>query len=467
MTEVKLLPQNLELEKQVLGAILIETTAINEAIEILSDTDFYHPAHGEAFAACVSLASRFEPVDLTTVTEEIRKRGGDYSKAAILLSECTNKVGTAAHLQSWCLLLKEYSIRRTIIRMAEFATKEAFGDENDPLEVLGAASMQLEAITGQITGFGGKAFRDSVWDVYNQLKEQAESKSTTTGLKTFIPEIDRLTSGLQDTDLIIVAGRPGMGKTAFALQIAHNQAEAGNPIGFFSLEMGRGQLVKRLMAQRTRKNVKEYRMADARVWQEIHQHTERLAEMPLWINDKGGISIQELCAIAKGWKLRHKIKALYIDYLQLITVRGERFGNDNSRVTYISAQLKSLAKNLNIPVVALSQLSRECEKRTDKRPMPSDLRDSGAIEQDADLIIFPYRDSAYNEESPKDKAEIIFGKARDGRVGKVDINCDMETFWFGENQYAPLEPARNEFKAMRSRTVAHYSEPKEKDDLPF
>lgn len=427
----KLPPQAIEIEEAIIGAVMIEKSCINEATAIITNENyFYKPAHVEIWKAIRQLNDKDEPIDMLTVIEQVKANGkleaaGGYH----FIAQLSNKVGSAAHVEYHATIIKEAYLKRKMIEYCSEIVKLSYSDTDDALEVYDKLVGNVDEVSKDINRTSYRSFYDHFIDKEKAMIEAAQNKSYTTGIKTFVDEIDRVTLGWQRQDLIILAARPSMGKTALAVDIARRQAGNGIPVGIFSLEMSTSQLIDRIIAAETQIPLEQVRKGGltGHQWEVFNHAKNHLANLNLHISDKGGSNINELVSTAKNWKLKHNIEVLYIDYLQLMNnpALGKGASRENE-IGSISRKLKALAKDLNIPVIALSQLSRKCEERTDKRPMMSDLRDSGAIEQDADIVMFPFRPEYYDDGAEKGLCEVNFAKNRNGKIGCINLRFDGE-----------------------------------------
>jgi replicative DNA helicase len=420
-------PQNLEAEMAVLGAVLLDNNAFSIATESLSHLAFYKKAHQDIFAAMEGLSSRGEAIDVVTLSEELKQRGTFQSTgSATYLTQIMDSVHTAANVEYYAnIVLEKFVLRRLITISNEVAT-QCYSGEREAAEVLDEAERHIFEISqqGMFKGFEpiGKILRDH----FKDIEALYQSGSHISGLPSPFEDLDSLTSGFQKSDLIIVAGRPGMGKTSFALNLCQHLAiKEKTPVGVFSLEMSAEQLVTRLLCSEGRIDSNRLRRGylKANEYAELAIVAGYLAEAPIFIDDSAGLSTLELRAKARRLKAEANIGLLMIDYLQLVSVR-EKVENRQQQISLISRSLKALAKELSIPIVALSQLSRAVESRGgDKRPMLSDLRESGSIEQDSDLVLFLYRPEVYEgpESENRGKAELIIGKQRNGPTGTINL----------------------------------------------
>jgi replicative DNA helicase len=442
----RLPPQSLEGEMSVLGGVLLENEALNKALEILRPEDFYRESHRKIFNALIDLSEKGEPADLVTLTAALQKKGElEAVGGSAYLTSLVDYVPTAANITYYCRMVKEKALSRNLIRVAtEIATR---GYESTDVEAdLDWAEKSIFEIAGSKTKASYFSTREIMKDTFKAIEKLYDRKELITGIPTGFNDLDVMTAGLQGGDLVIVAARPSMGKTAFALNIVEHAAlRAKTPTAsiIFSLEMGKEQLVQRMLCSVSRVDASRLRtghLGDSD-WPKLTNGAGLLSEAPIFIDDTPSISVLELRAKARRLKSEHDLGLIVVDYLQLM--QGKNSENRQQEISEISRSLKGLAKELKVPVVALSQLNRSLESRTDKRPMMADLRESGAIEQDADVIMFVYRDSVYCEackqrDNSCDKghakdAEIIIGKQRNGPIGTVHLTFHGEYTRF-ENQ---------------------------------
>ncbi len=430
----KVQPQALPLEEAVLGALMLDKDALPIVLDILRPESFYSDGHQMVYRAMLRLFEKTQPVDLLTVTEELKK-GGDLEKVGgpYYLVELTNRVASAANIEYHARIIAQKHIQRELIRVSTKVIRDAFEDTTDVFQLLDDAEQGLFSITQQNLSRGYESMGTLASRALKQLEEMSQKEEGLTGVPTGFTDLDRLTSGWQPSDLIIVAARPGMGKTSFTLALARNAAMDFNKgVAFFSLEMSNLQLVQRLIsleAEISGSKLRNGQLEDYE-WQQLHSAIEKMSEVPIYIDDTPGINVFELRAKCRRLKMQHDIQLVIIDYLQLMTGGGDqkKGGNREQEISSISRALKGLAKELSVPVIALSQLSRAVETRGgSKRPQLSDLRESGAIEQDADIVSFIYRPEYYqileDEEgnSLKGVGEIIVAKHRNGALKTVKL----------------------------------------------
>ncbi len=424
----KLPPQNVEAEQSILGGILLDNHAINSVVEILDMTDFYSEAHRKIFSAIIELSERSEPSDLITLSNLLRDRKqiDDVGGVAYLASLVDN-VPSAAHIAYYSKIVKEKSILRRLIGASTEILTKSYDSSSNVNDVLDDAENAIFQISENKIKPSFFPLRDLIKDSFKSIEQLYEKKALITGVPTGYDDLDQLTSGLQKSDLIIIAGRPSMGKTAFAINIAQNASiKTGVPVAIYSLEMSREQLAIRMLASEARVDSQRLRKGflGETDWPKLTTAAGTLSDAAIFIDDTPAISVLEMKAKARRLKAEQGLGLIVLDYLQLMRGRDSSMPREQA-ISEISRSLKSLAKELNVPVVALSQLNRQVKARTDKRPQMADLRESGAIEQDADVILFIYRDEVYNksEDSPeKGLAEIIIGKQRNGPTGKVKLS---------------------------------------------
>ncbi|MEX0988350.1 MAG: replicative DNA helicase [Bacteroidales bacterium] len=449
----KIPPQALDLEAAVLGAIMLEKDAILSVLDILLPECFYQEAHQKIYTVAMDLSTREHPIDLLTITEELRKREQlEEVGGATYISQLTSRVGSAAHLEYHARIVAQKYIQRELIRVSSEIQSRSYDETIDVDDLLDFSERELLNIAeGNIKKETIK-INKLIADALHQIEEAGKREDSLSGVPSGFSMLDRLTSGWQRSDLIIVAARPSMGKTAFVLSMARNVAvEHKRPIAFFSLEMSSLQLVNRLIIAETQlpsDKIRNGRLENYQ-WEQLEYKIKDLEQAPIYIDDTPAISIFEFRAKCRRLKQKYDIQAVVIDYLQLMT-SGQKFnsGSREQEVSTISRSLKSIAKELDVPIIALSQLNRSVEMRSgNKRPQLSDLRESGAIEQDADLVIFIHRPEYYgmdtDEEgnSLKGIAEIIVAKHRNGPIGDIQLKFARDFAKFSD-----LEDAVNVFE---------------------
>jgi replicative DNA helicase len=421
----KIPPQNLEAEQSVLGGILIENQAINKVMEILTPDDFYRDGHRKIYAALIDLSERDEPADLITITNELRKKDQlDAIGGASYLASLIDSVPTAANIEYYARIVREKAVLRKLIETSTEIITQSYQDRGDVENFLDEAEKAIFEISERRVRPAFYSIREVVKDSLDTISKLYEKKELITGIPSGFKELDKMTAGFQPSDLIIVAGRPSMGKTAFCLNVAQYAAiERKTPIAIFSLEMSKEQLVLRMLCSQSQVEGTRLRTGFLHEsdWTKLTLAAGTLYEAPIFIDDTAALSVLELRAKARRLKADHRLGMLVVDYLQLMKGRA-RVESRQQEISEISRSLKALAKELNIPIIAVSQLSRKTEERTGNRPQLSDLRESGAIEQDADVILFLFREEVYNrQEENQGKAELIIGKQRNGPIGKVDL----------------------------------------------
>lgn len=423
----RLPPQNLEAEVSVLGGVLLDNEALNRVLEVINEGDFYREAHRKIFSAIIDLYERSEPVDLITLAEGLKKLDTLEEVGGIeYLNSLANSVPTAANISYYAKIVKEKSILRKLISRATEIINQGFGVSGDVDDFLDRAERSIFEISEDRVRPSFYPIKDIIKSSFRTIERLYEKRQLITGVATGFARLDELTSGLQPSDLIIVAGRPSMGKTALALNITtHAAIEAGVPSAIFSLEMAKEQLALRMLCSEAKVDAHRLRggFLSESDWPKLTRAAGALSEAPIFIDDTPAISALEMRAKARRLKAEHRLGLVVVDYLQLMRGRAAS-DNREQEISDISRSLKSLAKELIVPVIALSQLNRRVEERGDKRPQLADLRESGAIEQDADVIIFLYRDEVYNKSADnpnKGKAEIIIGKQRNGPTDKFEL----------------------------------------------
>lgn len=424
-------PQAIPLEEIVLGAIMIDKDGFPSIIDILRKESFYLDKHQIIFDTMSELFGRSMPIDLMTVREALKKSNKlDDIGGISYLIDLSNKVGSAANIEFHARIIAQKFIQRELIRVSTQVIHDAFEDTKDVLDLLDEAERGLYDITDQNLNTGYESMATLAIKAQKQIESAGAKGSAMTGVTTGFVELDKMTNGWQPSDLIIMAARPGMGKTAFTLSLTKNASEAGRGVAFFSLEMDAIQLVQRLISMEADINSSKLRngQLEEYEWKRLHSAVEKLSNLPIYIDDTPGINIFELRAKCRRLKQNHNISMIVIDYLQLMAgAPNDKRGNREQEISSISRALKGLAKELRVPVIALSQLSRAVESRGgEKRPQLSDLRESGAIEQDADIVTFIYRPGYYGvgEDdlgTPSDLSEIILAKHRNGGLGTVNL----------------------------------------------
>ena len=443
----KVQPNSPEAEQSVIGAMIMDRDAIADVIDIVSADDFYQKQNGILFEAMTELYREGKPVDLVTLQNKLKKKDVPESmKSLEFIRDLLEVVPTSANAKQYATIVREKATLRKLIKVTEDITTECYLGKDDVTEILDHTEKNVFGLLQQASGREEFVPIDKVvLNTLDAIEEAASSAGRVTGIATGFTDLDYKLSGLHPSELIIVAARPAMGKTAFVLNIAQKAAVRDHvPTAIFSLEMSKEQLVTRMMAMEAMVDSQSIRTGDLQEtdWEKIMESAGTIGRSPLIIDDTPGITIAELRSKCRRYKQIHGLDLIIIDYLQLMS--GSVGGRNESRqqeISDISRSLKALARELHAPVIALSQLSRACETRTDHRPMLSDLRESGAIEQDADVVMFIYRDEYYNKDSEfKKQAEIIIAKQRNGPVGTVNLA------WLGEyTKFANLSRQEDSF----------------------
>lgn len=422
---LKMLPQSVEAEEAVLGAILVNPASLGRIVEFLKPESFYKPAHKVIYEAVLDLFKKAEPIDIVTVSEHLRNKE-ELEKAGgrSYINDLALNVVTTANIEFYAKIIQEKEIKRALINAgSEIVAMSYESDDTD--RVLDDAQKLIFNIAAQKDTTDLVAIQDLVVSSYEEIENRFNNRDELTGVTTGFYDLDNITSGLQKSDLIILAARPSMGKTAFALNLAQNVALKGKKgVAIFSLEMPKQQLVKRMLCAEAEVESDRVRTGNLQPkdWEKIVDAMTRLSDARIYIDDTSGVTAIDIKAKCRRLMMEEKeLGLIVIDYLQLM--EGGNPNDRNQQISAISRSLKGLARELDVPIIALSQLSRGVEQRPDKRPMLSDLRDSGAIEQDADIVMFIYRDEYYNREDVdnKGKAEVIIAKHRNGSVGKIDL----------------------------------------------
>lgn len=422
----RLPPQNMEAEQAVLGAIFLEPSSLTMASEILIPEDFYRGAHQKIFNVMLKLNDGGKAVDLVTVTEELNAaKMLEDTGGVSYLSELAGSVPTAANIEYYAKIVEEKSLLRRLIRTATNIAQDGYTREDEIDSLLGEAERSILEVSQRKNAGAFHNIKDVLVRTYDNIEVMHNRKGDITGIATGFAELDKMTAGFQRNDLIIVGARPSVGKTAFALNIAQNVAvKTRENVAIFSLEMGAEQLVMRMLCAEG--NIDAQRLRTGSLtdddWGKLTMAMGSLSNAGIFIDDTPGVRITEIRSKCRRLKQEHGLGMILIDYLQLILGSGRSGENRQQEVSEISRSLKALARELQVPVIALSQLSRGVEQRQDKRPMMSDIRESGSIEQDADIVAFLYRDDYYDKESEdKNIIEIIIAKQRNGPVGTVQL----------------------------------------------
>ncbi|OUV75855.1 MAG: replicative DNA helicase [Flavobacteriales bacterium TMED123] len=443
----KLPPQAIELEEAVLGALMLDNEALSDTIDILKPEYFYKMEHQKIFDAIIVLFNESKPVDILTVIEELKKLGELESiGGAFYITQLTNNVASSANTEYHARIIVEKFIQRSLIQISSNIIKDSFDETIDVFDLLGKAEQDLFSVTEGSLRKSYDKMSVLISNAIISIEELKDKKDGLSGVPSGFSKLDRVTSGWQKSDLVIVAARPGMGKTAFALTMCRNIAINHNtPIGIFSLEMSSDQLVNRLISSESEIPSEKLRKGNLQEYEfvQLHEKIKDLAEAPIYIDDTPGLSVFELRAKARRLVKNHGVKIIIVDYLQLMTAGGNKNGNREQEISTISRSLKGIAKELKIPVIALSQVNRGVESRTStsKRPILADLRESGAIEQDADIVTFIYRPEYYkiyeweNSDDSRGQAEIIIAKHRNGSLENVRLKFISNLAKFSDLDY--------------------------------
>ncbi|MGQ3678274.1 replicative DNA helicase [Tenacibaculum discolor] len=481
----KLPPQALELEEAVLGAMMIDKKGIDEVIDILHPDAFYDKRHQEIYAAIYELFQNSEPIDLLSVSNQLKKNGKlDLAGGDFYLIGLTQKVASSAHIEFHSRIILEKFIQRKLITISSEIIENAYDETVDVFDLLDDAEGKLFEVTQGNLKKGAERADSLVQQSINKIQE-ISTKEGMSGLATGFTKLDALTSGWQPTDLIIIAARPGMGKTAFVISMAKNMAiDFGHPVALFSLEMSSVQLITRMISSETGLTSEKLRKGnlEPHEWEQLNVKVKKLSDAPIFIDDTPALSIFDLRAKARRLVSQHGVKILIIDYLQLMTAGGAG-GNREQEISTISRNLKALGKELNVPVIALSQLSRAVETRGgSKRPLLSDLRESGAIEQDADIVSFIYRPEYYgmtewddDDHSPcEGQGEFIVAKHRNGGLDNIRLKftghlakfSDLEEGFSSEFQSSMNSGFNDEVSSSNFASPEDAFGPSD-DDVPF
>ena len=439
----KIPPNDIEAEQAILGSMLTDKDAVMAAMEILKIDDFYRDDNKAVFEAMMNLYSKSEPIDIITVKSELVS-SGKFDKIGGLeyLAMLPEKVPTTTNVDKYIKIVEEKSMLRNLIKTANDIISVGYDETEEIDTIMGAAEKKIFDVMQRKNQNGYDSIKDVLVGTFAELEKLYNQKGTLSGISTGFTDLDYKTSGLHNSDLIILAARPAMGKSAFAINIATNVAVQSNiPVVIFNLEMSKEQVANRIICSEAMVDSNKVRTGkiEDEDWIKLANASGKLAEAPIYIDDTPGISITEIRAKCRKMKIEKNIGLIVIDYLQLVQGSGKRNSSREQEISEISRSLKILAKEIDVPVIALSQLSRAAEQRqNDHRPMLSDLRESGAIEQDADIVMFLYRDDYYNENSEKKNvAEVILAKHRGGSTGTVELA------WMGNyTKFASLEKYR-------------------------
>ncbi|MCL0063439.1 replicative DNA helicase [Peptococcaceae bacterium] len=423
------LPQSIDAEQAVLGSILLDKESIYKVMEIINPDDFYSESHRRIYKAMLNLADRDQPIDMITVSEELKKNGSlEKAGGASYIALLAGVVPTARNVEHYAHIVEEKSLKRMLIQLSIKVSAMSY-EERDVHKLIDQAEEALIELRNRYQSKNLTAVNDILVQLFEQIEKMQQNRGKLTGISTGFIDLDNITCGLQNGDLIVLAARPSMGKTTLGLMIALNAAVRLNvPTAIFSLEMSKTQLVQRMLCAEAMVDQQKLRAGFLKDedWLRLTQAGENLSHAPLYIDDTAILSPREILAKARNLKKDKNLGLIVIDYMQLMQ-GNRRAENRQQEISDISRSLKGIAKELNVPVLALSQLSRAVEQRQNKRPIMPDLRESGSIEQDADVVMFIYRDEYYNPESEKAGiAEIIIAKQRNGPVGKVELGFIKE-----------------------------------------
>ena len=486
----KLPPQAVEIEEAVLGALMLERDALSNVIDILHPESFYKDANQEIYAAIVELFNDSQPIDIKTVTYQLRKVGKlELIGGAYYVAELTTKVNSAANIEYHARIIAEQSIKRELIRISSEIQRDAYEDTIDVFKLLDRAEQSLFDVSESHIRKNYDKMSSLLHQAIDEIQTKKDKKDGLTGIASGFSALDRVTSGWQPSDLVIIAARPGMGKTAFVVSALRNASiDFKTPVAIFSLEMSSVQLVNRMIsaeAELESEKIKRGDLADYE-WEQIMHKTDKLSQAPIFIDDTPALSILELRAKSRRLVAQHGVRLIIIDYLQLMTgdTSGKGGGNREQEIASISRALKGIAKELNVPVLALSQLSRAVETRGgDKRPQLSDLRESGSIEQDADMVMFLYRPEYYGLDTDESGmplnglGEVIIAKHRNGRTDTVNLKFIGKytkfTDWDGNSggdgfgAFPTSGPSNSDFTITLPSKANDPEAPSDEDDMPF
>lgn len=431
----KVPPQNLDAEMSLLGAVLIDEEVLADITEHVKPKDFYDKRHAVIYDAIMRLYEKNKPVDLLTLTDELkRKKELDEIGGSAFLTELTNYVPTAAHAESYAEIVAQKAVRRRLIKASSEISELGFNEETSTQELLQQAEAELFSVSDQSLKQDLTSIESILTESFDRLEELHRNKGALRGVRTGYRDLDNMTAGLQRSDLIILAARPAMGKTTLVTNLAYNVATISKqPVLFFSLEMSKEQLVDRMLADASGVdswNIRTGNLSDED-FSKLSEAMGEMAEAPIFIDDKPGLTVLEMRTKARRAAHDQPLGLIIVDYLQLMQGSGRNDGNRVQEVSEISRGLKLIARELNVPVIALSQLSRTVENRSPQIPQLADLRESGSIEQDADIVMFIYREAYYNPETERENiTDLIIAKHRNGPVGKVELYFHPERLRF-------------------------------------
>lgn len=479
----KIPPQAIDLEEAVLGALMLEQNALTAVIDILQPEVFYKELHQVIYKAIHSLFAKSEPIDILTVTNELKSKGElELVGGAYFITQLTNRVASTANIEYHARIISQKYIQRELIKISSEIIKEAFEDTTDVFDLLDKAEQNLFAVSENNFRRDYDNMQTLVGEAIKDIQSAREHEGNLRGIPSGFTDLDRITAGWQKSDLVILAARPGMGKTAFVLSMARNIAVDFNiPVAFFSLEMSSIQLVTRLISSETQLPADKLKKGNLEnyEWEQLNAKIGKLVDAPLFIDDTPALSIFELRAKCRRLKAQHGIQLIVVDYIQLMSTGGDNKGNREQEISTISRSLKALAKELNVPIITLSQLNRSVETRGgSKRPILSDLRESGAIEQDADLVTFIYRPEYYKidqdeEGNPtKGLAELIIAKHRNGALADIKLQFVDKFAKFLDYEGGAYDmpsdiPSEYDYPAGNSYTVPSRMNDLEEEDQPF
>jgi replicative DNA helicase len=435
----KVPPHNAEAEQTVLASALLDHTAVEKIINLLNVEDFYYEANKEIFESIRDVNMQNIPVDALTVTEELKKREKlDYVGGFEYLARLTENIITSKNVEAYCNIIKEKSTLRKLISASNEIIEKGYKENDEVQKIIELAETRIFAISQNRNINSFSEIKDVLLEVFNQLEERAMNKGSLTGITTGYEDLDRMTAGLQRSDLILLAARPSMGKTALALNIAINAVKTGVSVALFSLEMSKEQYVQRIISMESMVESGKLRSGnlDDEDWNRLLSVMSVISNYKIHVDDTASITLFEMMSKCRRLKIEKGLDLIIVDYLQLMSGSGKNSSNRQQEISDISRGLKAMARELNCPVVALSQLSRAPELRTDHRPIMSDLRESGAIEQDADVVMMLYRDEYYHKEESEKKGitEVLITKQRNGPVGTVELAWISQYTKFGNIQ---------------------------------
>lgn len=431
----KVPPQNLDAEMSLLGAVLIDDDVIADVSTTVTSKDFYDKRHGIIYGAMLRLYEHHKPIDLLTLTSELkRKKEFETVGGSTYLTELTNYVPTAAHAGAYAELVYQTAVRRRLIKASAEISELGFDEEVSTQEILSKAEAELFSVSDQSIKQDLVSLENILGESFERIQELHKNKGALRGIRTGYKDLDNMTAGLQRSDLIVLAARPAMGKTTLVTNLAYNVATiAKQPVLFFSLEMSKEQLVDRMLADASGINAWNIRTGNLSDddFAKLSEAMGEMAEAPIYIDDTPGLSVLEMRTKARRAMHDQPLGLIVVDYLQLMQATNRTDGNRVQEVSEISRGLKLIARELNVPVIALSQLSRTVESRNDKKPMLSDLRESGSIEQDADIVMFIYREEYYNPDTDRKRiTDLIIAKHRNGPTGSIELYFHPERLRF-------------------------------------